>query len=56
MIVDLVRYDWNTVCKVSGITLNYASSLLVKFDVIKNIILNGDETDIVMVHMERKIK
>ena len=53
MIVDPVRSDRTTVRKVRGITLNYAASQLANFDVIKNMILNGDVTGIVMVHAEK---
>ena len=45
-----------TLCKVHGITLNYKASQLVNFDVIKDMNLNGEETDIVTVHAESKIK
>ena len=43
-------------CKVRGITLNYSASRLINFDVIKGMILRGDETEKVKVHTERKIK
>jgi hypothetical protein len=39
-----------------GITLNYTASQLVNFDVNKNTISNGNETDIVTSHKDRKIK
>lgn len=45
-----------TLCKVHGITLNNKASQLVNFDVIKDMNLNGEETDIVTVHAESKIK
>jgi hypothetical protein len=54
VIVDPMRGDRRTVCKVRGITLNYTASQLVNFDVIKNMILNEEETDIVTVHTDRK--
>jgi hypothetical protein len=44
-----------TVCKVRGITLNYASRL-VNFDSIKDMILNGGPGDMVTVHTDKKIK
>src|SRR5215510_5728197 len=44
-----------TVCKVRGITLNYTAIQVVKFDVLKQMILRG-EPDVVMVHTEKKIK
>jgi len=51
-----VTGDEKTVCKVSGITLNYSASQLVNFESIKQMILRRDETDTVTVHTERKIK
>jgi len=44
------------VCKVKGTALNYSSSQLVNFDVIRNIILNREPDDIVTVQTENKIK
>jgi hypothetical protein len=44
------------VCKVRGITLNYNASKMVNFDVIRDMILRGDESEHVMVHSENKIK
>jgi hypothetical protein len=43
-------------CKVRGITLNYATSHLVNFDSIKYMILGTDASDVITVHTERKIK
>jgi hypothetical protein len=45
-----------TVCKIKGITLNFAVSQLVNFDLIKEMVLNDDGTDIFIVHIEKKIK
>jgi hypothetical protein len=45
-----------TVCKVRGITLNYALSQLVNFDLSKNMVINADETATVNVHTNKKIK
>jgi hypothetical protein len=45
-----------TVCKVRGITLNYAVFQLVNFDLIKKMPFNGDETATVTVHTDKKIK
>ena len=44
-----------TVCKIRGITLNYRASNLVKFEVIKAMILGQGES-VVNVHTEHKIK
>ena len=45
-----------TVCKVRGITLNYSTSQLVNFDVIRDMILNGRPDEVVKVHTDKKIK
>ena len=45
-----------TVSKVVGITLNYNTSQLVKFDVNKDMILNQEPSHTVTVHTEHKIK
>jgi hypothetical protein len=47
-----------TVCKVRGITLNYSASLLVNFDVIRDMILKtgGPSPAVVTVHADKKIK
>jgi hypothetical protein len=50
-----VTKEPKTVCKVRGITLNYSASQLVNFDVIKDMIVNG-EPDVVMVRTNKKIK
>ena len=53
--MDTVTGRNNTVCKVSGITLNYNAKQLVNFEVIRDMILGtGDHT--ANVHTERKIK
>ena len=44
-----------TVCKVRGITLNYSASQLVNFEAMKQLILQGTETDTVTVHKSHKI-
>jgi hypothetical protein len=45
------------VCKVRGITLNYANAQLVNFDSIRNMILGTDAAaDVITVRTERKIK
>jgi hypothetical protein len=46
----------DTVCKVGGITLNFVASRLVNFDVMRDMVLGGDELDRVTVHTEHKIK
>ena len=59
MVLDTVTGDSQTVCKVTGITLNYNASKLVNFEVIRDIILRGkkgDESYVVNVHTEKKIK
>ena len=45
-----------TVCKVRGITLNYRASKLLNFDVIRDMILKGDESPVINVHTQDKIK
>ena len=55
-IVDPVTGKRETVCKVGGITLNYSASHTVNFDVIKALILRGDNRETVTVHTESKIK
>jgi hypothetical protein len=54
--VDRLKDSRNAVCKVSGITLNYAVSQLLNFDLIKNMGLNADETATVTVHTDKEIK
>jgi hypothetical protein len=44
------------VCKFSGITLNYAVSQLVNLDLIKNMVLDADDTATVTVHTDMEIK
>ena len=55
-IVDPVTGKRETVCKAQVITLNYSASQMVTFDVIKALVLRGDDTEKVTVHTERKIK
>ena len=45
-----------TVCKVRGITLNYAASQFVSFDSIRCMILGADDREIITVCTDRKIK
>jgi hypothetical protein len=45
-----------TVCKVRGITLNYATAHLVNFNSIRDMILGVDATDVITVRTERNIK
>ena len=46
-----------TVCKFGGITLNYNTSRLVNFEVIRDRILGtGEEPTVVNIHTEKKIK
>jgi hypothetical protein len=54
--VNSVTGESRTVCKVRGITLNYSASQLVNFAKMKDIILNEDENDTVVVHTKHKIK
>ena len=55
-IVKAVAGNHETVCKVRGITLNYSASHTDNFDVVKALILRGDNTETVTVHTENKIK
>ena len=55
-IVDTVRGNRETGCKVRGITLNYSAYQTVNFDIIKALVLRGDDTETVSVHNECKIK
>jgi hypothetical protein len=48
--------EHDTVCKVRGITLNYSASRLLNFDVMRDMILGGTDSDRVTVHTEHKIK
>ena len=56
--INSVMGEEKTVCKVTGITLNYSVSELVNFESIRRMILRGvgGETDTETVHTERKIK
>jgi hypothetical protein len=45
-----------TVCKVRGITLNYSASRHVNFNAMRDMILQGNDSDRVTVHNEHKIK
>ena len=57
---DTTKTHKKTVCKVRGITLNYSTSQLVNFDVIRDMILKtGRSTpgdDVVTVHTDKKNK
>ena len=55
-IVDPVTGNRETVYKVRGITLSYSASQTVNFEVIKTLVLGGDDSEKVTVHTERKIK
>jgi hypothetical protein len=46
----------NTVCKIRGISLNYTSSQLVSFDIIRHMVLNGRPDHVLTVHTDKKIK
>jgi hypothetical protein len=48
--------EHDTICKVRGITLNYSAFCLVNFDVMRDMILGGIDSDRVTVHTEHKIK
>jgi hypothetical protein len=45
-----------TVCKVREIKLKYAVSQLVNFDLIKEMVVDADNTATVIVHTDKKIK
>jgi hypothetical protein len=45
-----------TVCKVRGITLNYSASKLINFEKIRDMILNANEDETVIVRTKNKIK
>ena len=53
-IEDPVTGNRRTVCKVRRLTLNYSASQTAKFDVIKALVLGGDDMETVTVHTERK--
>ena len=44
------------VCKIRVITLNYSTSQLFNFEVIKDMVLDGNKMRHVTVHTEKKIK
>ena len=48
--------EGKTVCKDRGVTLNYNASQLGNFDIIKEMIVKGDEERTVTVRTEKKIK
>jgi hypothetical protein len=54
--VNARTLEKKTVCKVRGITLNYAVAQLVNFDSIRDMILGVDAKDVITVRNERKIK
>jgi hypothetical protein len=54
VMVDLIKGC--KVCKVRKITLNYAVSQLINFDLIKNMFQNANETATLTVHTDKKIK
>jgi len=59
---DTTKTHKKTVCKVRGITLNYSTSQLANFDLIREMILKtgrttaDDDEDVVTVHTDKKIK
>lgn len=55
-VVNFTTNKTKNVCKGRGITLNYTAFKLMNYDVIKDFILRGDETDKVAVHTEKNIK
>ena len=55
-IVDPVTCNREKMCKVRGITLIYSASQTVKFDVMKPLILKGDDNETVTALTEHKIK
>ena len=55
-IVVPVTGNRETVYKVRRITLNYSASQTANFEVIKALVLGGDDTKPITVHTERKIK
>jgi len=54
--LNSVRGAEKTVCKVRGITLNYSASQPVRFEKIKDMILECDEKETITIRTERKIK
>jgi hypothetical protein len=56
VMVDRAKGCRKTVYKVRGITLNYSVSQLLNFDLIKNMVLDADETATATVHTDKKIK
>lgn len=55
-IVNVGTNEGKIVCKVRGVTLNYAALQLVNFDSIRDMILGADAGDVITVRIERKIK
>jgi len=53
---DTVTGASQTVCKMRGTSSNYSASKLVNIDVIRDMILKGDEPPFVNVHTQNKIK
>jgi hypothetical protein len=54
--VNARNLEKKTVCKVRGITLNYAVAQLVNFDSIRGMFLCVDAKNVITVRTERKIK
>ena len=52
--MDAKTKEKKTIRKVRGITMNYATSQLVNFDRIKDMILGTDNQDVISVRIERK--
>jgi len=51
-----IRRQASEDCKMRGIMLNYSTSHLDNFEVIKDVVLDGNEKRHVTVHTENKIK
>ena len=54
--MDPVKGNRETVCNIRGRTLNYRTYQTVNFDVMKAMILRGDDNECFTVHTKRKIK
>jgi hypothetical protein len=54
--VNTRTLERKAICKVRGITLNYATSQLVNFGSIRDMILDTDAREVITVRTERKIK
>jgi hypothetical protein len=54
--VNTAKDEHDTVSKARGITLNYSASRLVNFDVMRDLIFGGNESEEVTIHTEHKSK